>query len=57
MKSLLRLNILLLQCNPSENILMGSPRGKRSYLAQVTHIIPTLTSSSAAISEDKHFLK
>jgi len=25
------------------NIVMGSPRGKHSYLAQVTHMIPTLT--------------
>jgi len=56
MKSVLGLNILLLQYNPSENILMGSPTGKRSYSAQVTHMIPTL-SSSVAISEDKHFLK
>jgi len=43
MKSVLGLTILLLQCDPSENIFMGSPRGKRSYLAQVTHMIPTLT--------------
>lgn len=42
MKLVLGLNILLLQCDPSENIFMGSPRGKCSYLAQVTHMIRTL---------------
>jgi hypothetical protein len=53
-KSVLGLNILLLQCDPSENIFLGSPRGKCSYLAQVPHMIPTL-SSSTVISADKDF--
>jgi hypothetical protein len=41
-KSVLGLNILLLQCDPTENIFMGSLRGKCSYLAKVTHMIPSL---------------